>query len=166
MGPLVVACDDSFEPADPDPGTEATIACEAGLSRAADASLVITQFAVNGAGLTPQFDQGAVYSGVPAACSNADGTEVRLIFEVTGQPYAEIALSHSGPGTYDPNVDAGVLTVDLFGADTPVTYATGDWQTTSLNVGAEDEYVTSDFFGTGFSGDQNITLAFQLSVAP
>jgi len=162
---LWAGCDD-FEPRTVPPDPEAEVACEPGLSRAADASLIGSQFAVNGLELITQLNQGGVYDGVPAVCANDDGTELRLIFEVAGTPYGEVSLSHFGPGSYDANVQDAVLTLDLFGADVPVVYGPGDWQTASWSVGTREAYVTSDFFGTGFVGDQQVAINIQLAVSP
>ena len=166
MGLFLAGCDDSFEPAPIDTSVDDDDGCPEGLSVASDAWFVATQFTVNGIGLATDFGLQETYDGVPAACVSADGLSVRLIFEVAGEGFGSILLNHSGAGSYDANGTEDTFSLDLFGADVPTTYVAGDWQTASWNVEQSGGSVLSDFFGTGFSGEENVGLNVQLSVTP
>ena len=166
MGLMVVGCDDSFEPATPEPIDDLADGCPIGLSQASQASLVMTMFTVNGAGLVTDFVENNAYNGVPAACASEDGLSLQMHFEVAGEGYGLISMTHQGAGSYEANELDGVLTIELFGADIPTTYSTGDWQTASWNVEERNDAIASDFFGTGFVADQSAGFNFQLQVTP
>jgi hypothetical protein len=134
MGLLMAGCDDSFAPVPPDPSVSDGGGCPEGLSAASDASFITTQFTVNGAGSVTDFVQLGVYDGVPSACMSEDGRSLQLIFEVAGVGFGQVAMTHSGPGAYEPNDTAASFRLDLFGADPPAVYGAGDWQSGSWNV--------------------------------
>lgn len=166
MGLWMVGCDDSFEPATPDNPDEVGDGCPEGLSAASDSSFITTQFTVNGLGLVTDFVTGTTYDDVPAACISADGLSLQLVFEVAGEPFGQVLMSHSGPNSYDANDTVADFALNLFGADIPTVYAAGDWQTASWNVQEDGGAIGSDFFGTGFSGDENTAINLQLVMTP
>ncbi len=166
MGLFMAGCDDTFEPAPPDTSVVDDDGCPDGMFAASDASFITSQLSVNGAGLVTDFVQQGTYDGVPAACASDDGRSLQLIFEVGGIGFGRVSMTHSGPGSYDPNDTVATFSLDLFGADTPTVFGAGDWQSASWNVEESEGAVLSDFFGTGFADDQSTGINFQLVVTP
>ena len=130
------------------------------------AALTITAFEVDGLPILPGWDAAADYNGEPAVCWHADSGTARLIFTVDNERFGTIVVGGVEPGSFDPNIEEGLLRVDLLG-DLPVSYEAGDWQTGIVTVDSADPLevdvaVDAVKNGTG----QTMSISFSTVVTP
>lgn len=137
---LLAACDLGPLPDDtaPGPGPGTTIRCERhGWVPASTAEVYLTQLVVDGLGLLGGVDPEASYDGVASVCVEPTGGGVEFVFEVVDEPYGRILMTPNRTGSLDPGPD-GLLEVELFAADPPVTFRSehwvfGGWDVSELN---------------------------------
>lgn len=140
--------------------------CPSGMSEASDAGLLATTFLLNGIERNPQFDDSLTYQGRPAACVSADGTSLDMVFAVGDTAFGRIAMSVSqGDRSYELNGTEADLDIELFGADDPVTFSNGDWQSGTWYVETINP-LSSDVRGSAVSGGQSLDTQFTVEARP
>ena len=164
---LVVGCDD-FEP-NPNvnpPVDTGTAGCPGEMVKAGQATLAVTNMAETGTPLTVDFDNGAVYEGYEPACIAPDLSSFVFVFEVGGMPYGAIDVAHPGVGSYTLADGEATVSIDLFGADPPVSYSTDQWQSGSLSIQSDDGLIEAALFGLGYLEARSLNIDAQLTIAP
>lgn len=105
------------------------------------------------------------YDSVPVACVSLDGTQVQILLEADGAPFAWVRSFASG----ETNVAlAGSTGAEFaaFGADPAVTFGSDTWFQGAWVVTADNGRWVHTIDGSALAGAQTLAVVVEIEVAP